>query len=81
MSDQIDEAKRRYSEARGRQSASRTVLFQAIPNWPDLSDVLTPSQRSAISDAIRFEDELGEAFDALARVREIGQGESPLGPG
>jgi hypothetical protein len=41
MSDPIEDAKRRYAEARGRQSASRTVLFQAIPNWPDLPDMLT----------------------------------------
>ena len=72
MSDTIDEAKRRYAAARTRQSASRTVLFQAIPDWPEFPDMLTPSQRSAISDAIRFEDELGEASDALARARESG---------
>lgn len=70
MSDPLDEAERRYAEARTRQSASRTVLFQAIPSWPELPDMLTPSQRSAISDAIRFEDELGDAADALARARE-----------
>lgn len=79
MSDFVHEAEHRYAEARTRQSASRTVLFQAIPSWPELPELLTPSQQSAILDAVRFEDELGQAADTLLQVRKDAQAPGAAG--